>query len=99
MIFLYIAAAFCMALCAANAALGVYALRRFRKWRGSVLKRFADLDAMIAAVPSVLEEDREERHEKDKHSGVDITDEVMNLWRYSVADAFNALHKDGGDAE
>ena len=159
MVFLYIAAAVCMAMGAAEIVLALYALRRFRKWRGSVLARFADLDAMIAALPSVISKESAERMEKatfghglifnsveeaivslytgqtiafddvlprrtqeivkqelknaledadasleeqnakDKKNGVDITDEVMNLWRYSVADAFNALHKDGGDAE
>jgi hypothetical protein len=61
MIFLYIAASVCMALCAGCAVIGIYALRRFRKWRGSVLARFTDLDAMIAAMPSVLLDDSKSR--------------------------------------
>ena len=83
MIFLYIAASVCMALCAGCAVIGIYALRRFRKWRGSVLARFADLDAMIAAMPSVLEDvhgDAEERAAEGKKNGADITDAVMSLF-------------------
>ena len=93
MIFLYIAASVCMALCAGCAVIGIYALWRFRKWRGSVLARFADLDAMIAAMPSVLEDvhgDAEERAAEGKKNGTDITDAVMSLWQYSMKDAYDA---------
>jgi len=110
MIFLYIAASICAVMCAANVALCFYALRVFRKWRGSVMARFADLDAMIAALPAVLREelsareqeaenDREERDEKDKKAGVDITEDVMRLWQYSIEDAFKAARRGGGDGE
>ena len=93
MIFLYIAASVCMVLCAGCAALVGYALWRFRKWRGSVLARFADLDAMIAALPSVLEDARDDAVERDaqaQKNGTDITDAVMSLWQYSMKDAYDA---------
>lgn len=93
MIFLYIAASVCMVLCAGCAALVGYALWRFRKWRGSVLARFMDLDAMIAAMPSVLEDARDDAVERDaqaQKNGTDITDAVMSLWQYSMKDAYDA---------
>jgi len=93
MIFLYIAASVCMVLCAGCAALVGYALWRFRKWRGSVLARFMDLDAMIAAMPSVLEDARDDAAERDaqaQKNGTDITDAVMSLWQYSMKDAYDA---------
>lgn len=93
MIFLYIAASVCMVLCAGCAALVGYALWRFRKWRGSVLARFMDLDAMIAALPSVLEDARDDAVERDaqaQKNGTDITDAVMSLWQYSMKDAYDA---------
>jgi len=109
MLFLYIAAAVCVVVCAANAVMLALALRAFCKWRGSVLARFADLDAMIAALPAVLREelsssepdadDREERSAQDRKNGVDITEDVMNMLRYSVEDAFGALRGNGGDGE
>lgn len=98
MIFLYIAVSVCMALCAGCAVIGIYALRKFRKWRGSVLARFADLDAMIAAMPSVLEDvhgDAEERAAEGKKNGTDITDAVMSLWQYSMNDAYAAARGNG----
>jgi len=98
MVFLYIAASVCMALCAGCAALDIYALRRFRKWRGSVLARLADLDAMIAAMPSVLEDvrgDAEERAAQAQKNGTDITDAVMSLWQYSMKDAYDAARGNG----
>lgn len=64
MVFLYIAAAVCMVLCIAGVALAAYALRRFRRWRGSVMERLADLDAMVAAVPGVIRKESAERIEK-----------------------------------
>lgn len=103
MVFLYIAASACMALCAGCAVIGIYALRKFRKWRGSVLERFTDLDAMIAAMPSVLEDARDESEEnaaQGKKNGMDITDAVMSLWQYSMKDAFDAARgnrEDGGE--
>lgn len=93
MIFLYIAASVCMVLCAGCATLVGYALWRFRKWRGSVLARFMDLDAMIAAMPSVLEDVRDDAVERDaqaQKNGTDITDAVMSLWQYSMKDAYDA---------
>ncbi len=93
MIFLYIAASVCMVLCAGCAALVGYALWRFRKWRGSVLARFMDLDAMIAALQSVLEDARDDAVERDaqaQKNGTDITDAVMSLWQYSMKDAYDA---------
>lgn len=87
----------------------VYGLRYERKRLGSVMARFADLDAMIAALPAVLREelsareqdaeDREERSAQDRKNGVDITEDVMNMLRYSVEDAFGALRGNGGDGE
>ena len=147
MLFLYIAAAVCVVFCAANVLFCVLALRAFRKWRGSALARFADLDAMIAAMPDVLLQEsrnrldprlafrsleeavcaaymdgqrntisvkhqieeavrkaedardaKEEASAQDKKDGIDITDDVMSIWKYSVADAFKAARgSDGGD--
>ena len=148
MIFLYIAAAVCVVVCAANAVTLLLAVRAFCKWRGSVLARFSDLDAMIAALPDVMkqeskirfgvkqqfdsveeaicavyglsaetaarvtgirsmleekekadDDEREERSAQDRKDGVDITEDVMNMLRYSVEDAFGALRGNGGDGE
>lgn len=148
MLFLYIAAAVCVVVCAANAVMLALALRAFCKWRGSVLARFDDLDAMIAALPDVMkqeskirfgvkqqfdsveealcavyglsaetaarvmgirsmleetakadDDEREERSAQDRKKGVDITEDVMNMLRYSVEDAFGALRGNGGDGE
>ena len=147
MLFLYIAAAVCVVVCAANAVTLLLAVRAFCKWRGSVLARFADLDAMVAALPGVMkqeselrmnpaltftsveeaicavyglstetaarltgiramleekaeaDDEREERSAQDRKNGVDITEDVMNMLRYSVEDAFGALRGNGGDGE
>ena len=148
MLFLYIAAAVCVVVCAADAVMMALALQAFRKWRGSVLARFADMDAMIAALPDVMKQEskmrmnpaltftsveealcavyglsaetaarltgirsmleetakaddgeREERSAQDRKNGVDITEDVMNMLRYSVEDAFGALRGNGGDGE
>lgn len=93
MIFLYIAAALCVGMSAAALVLVVLGLRRFRKWRGMVMRRLTDLDAMIAALPSVLDDSREEAEERDaraQKNGTDITNAVMSLWQYSMKDAYNA---------
>ena len=96
MIFLYIAASVCMALCAAEIVLGIYALRAFRKWRGSVLRRFSELEAMIAAVPNVLREQQEDAEAEEKGKKRDLIDEFFGVFNYGLADAMRAAKAENG---
>lgn len=94
MVFLYIAAAVCLALCAAQLALCIRALHVFRKWRVFAMKRFAELGAVVGAIEKIAAQSTHDAEENGKKR--DLIDEFFGVFNYGLNDALRAAQADRG---